>query len=586
MHPLVPHFLQPTNSNHRQYEALRALCVDQLPLEKAAAQFGYSPGSLRNLLAAFRKNPQRPFFLPPRQAAARRPPEHPRQRLRQRILALRSENLSAYQIRDRLRDEGLAASVSHIAQVLRQAGLPRLPRRSRRQIEDSVKPIPAPLASAQALDLSPRSFRTDFGGLFLFLPFLAQLKFDSLVQRCGLPGSDTIPSVSAALAVLALKLWGIRRPAQVTSDTLDPGPGFFAGLNTIPKRSTLTEYSARADPRLMPRWTNMWLDAVHGLGITGGDSFDLDFHSVPYHGRKIFLQEHSVSKRSPSQRGMLSFLVRDAREDTFCFIDTTVRQEDKNQAVLRFVEAYRERTGQLPGELVFDSRLTTYAVLARLQDLGVGFLSLRRRSKQMVRKLLAQDGWTRLTLHNIGHHYRYPRGLDQEVKLRGYPVKIRQLAVTDLGRQQLTLLITNQLRAPAAELIDRYARRMVIENAIAESIDFFHLDALSSEVPLKIDADLQFTMMAGTLYRLLGRRIGRGHEKQRARLLFERFVRSTATIQILEKEIVVRLNRRAHSPLLIAAGFREDRPAIPWLGNMPVRLLIGREEPKPSHPIT
>ena len=586
MHPLANHFLQPANSNHRQYEALRALCVDQLPLEKAAARFGYSPGSLRNLLAAFRKNPRRPFFLPPRQAASQHPPEHPRQVLRQRILALRSENLSAYQIRDRLKDEGLAASVSHIAQVLRQAGLPRLPRRSRRQIRNSVKPLPAPLASAQALDLSPRSFRTAFGGLFLFLPFLAQLRFDALVRRCGLPGSDTIPPVSAALSVLALKLWGIGRPSRVTSDTLDPGLGFFAGLNAIPKRSTLTEYSARADPRLLPRWTNAWLNAVHGLGLPGGDSFDLDFHTVPYHGRKTFLRKHYVSKRSRSQRGVLTFLVRDAREDTFCFVDATVRQPDKNQAVLRFVEAYRERTGRLPGELVFDSRLTTYAVLARLQALGIGFLTLRRRSTQMVRKLLARDGWKRLTLHNIGRRYRYPRVLDQKVKLRGYPAQVRQLAVTDLGHQQPTLLITNQLRAPAAELIDRYARRMVIENAIAESIDFFHLDALSSEVPLKIDADLQFTMMAGALYRLLGRRIGRGHEKQRTRQLFERFVRSTAKIQILEKEIVVRLNRRAHNPLLIAAGFREDRPAIPWLGNLPVRLLIGLEESKLSHPNT
>ncbi|MCY4594719.1 MAG: hypothetical protein OXC19_07960 [Bryobacterales bacterium] len=46
------------------------------------------------------------------------------------------------------------------------------------------------------------------------------------------------------------------------------------------------------------------------------------------------------------------------------------------------------------------------------------------------------------------------------------------------------------------------SRHMVIENAIAESIDFFHMDALSSAVPLKIDADLQFPLMASTLYRL------------------------------------------------------------------------------------
>ena len=583
MHPLADHFLLPSNPNHRQYEALRALCVEQLPLREAAARFGYSPGSLRNLLAAFRRDPQRPFFLPARQSASQRPPDHPRQKLRQRILALRAKDLSAYQIRDQLRHDGLSASVSHIAQVLRSAGLPRLPRRTRRQIRDSVKPLPAPLASAQALDLSPRSFRTDFGGLFLFLPFLARLRFDTLVQRCGLPGSHTIPPVSAALSVLALKLWGIGRPSRITPDTLDQGLGFFAGLNAIPKRSTLSEFSCRVDPRRLPECTDAWLNAVHDLGMPSGSSFDLDFHTVPYHGRKAFLQKHYVSKRSRSQRGVLTFLVRDAREDTFCFIDATVRKEDQNQAVLRFVDAYRERTGQLPEELVFDSRLTTYAVLARLQQLGIGFLTLRRRSPKMVRDLLASEGWKRVTLHNIGRQYRHPRVLDQTVKLRGYPVSIRQLAVTELGHERPTLLLTNQLQARAADLIDRYARRMVIENAIAESIDFFHMDALSSEVPLKIDADLQFTMMAGTLYRLLARRIGHGHERQRARQLFERLVHSTATIRIRRKQIDVQLGRRAHNPLLIAAGFREDRPAIPWLGGKTVRLLIGLEESNLSH---
>ena len=121
---------------------------------------------------------------------------------------------------------------------------------------------------------------------------------------------------------------------------------------------------------------------------------------------------------------------------------------------------------------------------------------------------------------------------------------------------------------------------MVIENAIAESIDFFHMDALSSAVPLKIDADLQFTLMAGTLYRLLARRIGHGHQSERARQLFNRFVRTAAKIRISQECVEVQLGRRAHNPLLIAAGFGEDRPTIPWLGNKQLRLVIGLDEPK------
>ena len=581
---LADRFLCPSNPNHRRYEALRALLVDQLALPDAAQLFGYAPGSLRNLLSDFRKQPDRPFFLPSSRSAKPPSPDDPRAALRLRVLDLRSRNLSANQISDSLQLESLPASVPTVARILREAGLPRLPRRTRAQLDQAARPLQAPAASVRDLDLSPRSFRTDFGGLFLFLPSLASLRFDSLARHAGLPGSDLIPAPQAALSLLALKLWGVGRPARLMPDVLDQGPALFAGLNAVPKRSTLSEYSCRIDPRLLPRFCSDWLDASRSLGLHPGSSFDLDFHTVPYHGDQAFLQKHFVSKRSRRQRGILTFLARDAHQDVFCFADATVRKADQNQAVLRFAEAFRERTGQLPGELVFDSRLTTYAVLAQLHALGIHFLTLRRRSPKLVRELLATDGWQRLTLSNIGRKYRNPLALDQRVRLRDYPDPIRQIAVRELGHDKPTLLLTNQLDTKPADLVDRYARRMVIENAIAESIDFFHMDALSSAVPLKIDADLQFTVMAGTLYRLLARRIGHGHEQARARQLFERFVRTAATVRIGEDSIEVRLGRRAHNPLLIAAGFGEDRPAIPWLGNKQLKLVIGLDEPKQSHP--
>ena len=584
MNDLADRFLTPANPNHRQYEALRALLVDQLPLPDAALRFGYSPGSLRNLLANFRRHPDRPFFLPSTRSARSPAHDDPKAARRRRVLQLRSQHLSANQIADTLRQQGQPASVPTVAKILREAGLPRLPRRTRAQLDLAARPLQAPAASVLELDLSPRSFRTDFGGLFLFLPALAQLHFDALATQAGLPGSSTLPPAQAALAVLALKLWGIGRPNRLMPDVLDQGPALFAGLNAVPKRSTLSEYSCRIDPRLLPRFAVRWLDATRSLGLSAGSSFDLDFHTVPYHGEQAFLEKHFVSKRSRRQRGVLTFLARDADHDVFCCADATVRKADQNEAVLRFAAAFRERTGSLPAELVFDSRLTTYAVLACLDALGIRFLTLRRRSPNLVRDLLAAADWQQLALTNIGRKYRHPRALDRPVSLRGYPRPIRQIAVAGLGHDKPTLLLTNQFDAKPAALVDRYARRMVIENAIAESIDFFHMDALSSAVPLKIDADLQFTLMASTLYRLLGRRLGHGHQRMRARQLFERFVRTAATVRIGERSVELRLGRRAHNPLLLAAGFGQDRPVIPWLGNKTLKLVIGLDEPKQSHP--
>ena len=61
---------------------------------------------------------------------------------------------------------------------------------------------------------------------------------------------------------------------------------------------------------------------------------------------------------------------------------------------------------------------------------------------------------------------------------------IRQITVTDLGHEEPTIVLTNQLRRTTVHLVGRYAQRMLIENGIADSIDFFHMDALSSAVAM------------------------------------------------------------------------------------------------------
>lgn len=48
-------FLQPSHMLHRRYEALRAYFVDHRPLPDVARQYGYSYGTLRNLLTEFRQ---------------------------------------------------------------------------------------------------------------------------------------------------------------------------------------------------------------------------------------------------------------------------------------------------------------------------------------------------------------------------------------------------------------------------------------------------------------------------------------------------------------------------------------------------
>ena len=303
----------------------------------------------------------------------------------------------------------------------------------------------------------------------------------------------------------------------------------------------------------------------------------MDFHTIPYHGDHALVEKHYVSKRSRKQKGLLAFLAQDADTSVFCYANGSVANSDQNDEILRFAEFWKQRTGQWPKELIFDSKLTTYANLNRLQELGIDFMTLRRRTPKMLQHVhqLPLSAWRRITLKNVARQYRTPRILDQRIPLNDYEGPIRQLTIADLGHEHPTFLLTNQLRRSPAGMIGRYAQRMLIENGIADGIDFFHMDALSSAVAMKVDCDLQLTLMASSLYRIFANRIGNGYQSARSRHLFRDFIDATATVTIRDSDIEVRFQKRAHNPLLLAAGFDKTDQPIPWLDNKRLHFVFG-----------
>ena len=564
--------LTPRNAAHRQYEALRAYLVERMPGPEVARRYGYTYGALQQLVHQFRRQPNRQFFVD-----SPRPGAKADDGIRQRIIDLRKQNQSVYDISEALKKEGIPRSPVAVAEVLRKEGFAKLPRRGDAERPPGTKPTAADRADARALSLDPRTVRTKFGGLFLFLPMLAEIGFDRVIGRCGLPGTRMVPASHALRSLLALKLFGTQRHLHVMSAVLDEGLALFAGLNVIPKRSFLTEYSCRIEPTCYPKMMQHWFDALMGLGLKHGRSFDLDFHTIPFHGEDALVEKHYVSKRSRRQKGILAFLAQDGDQRFFCYANSDLRKERQDDEVLAFVRFWKKRTGRLPEELIFDSRLTTHANLNRLNRQGVQFITLRRRSPRLLHQLLArpQSAWRRIELAGVSRLYRTPRILDDQVTLADYTGPIRQITVADLGHEEPTLLLTNQLKRSPAKLIGRYAQRMLIENNIEDGVNFFHMDALSSAVALKVNCDLQLTLMASSLYRYLGQRIGNGYETVKSRHLFRDFVDATARIDIDAEAIWVRFQKRAHNPLLVAAGFEKTNVRIPWLGNRPVRLIFG-----------
>jgi hypothetical protein len=476
--------------------------------------------------------------------------------------------LSVYDIQRDLAQAGHTLSTHSITLILQEEGFARLSRRRDDERPAATQPEPAAIADVRALDYSPRTFRTRLGGLFVFVPLMRDLRLAEVVRQAQLPGSAMIPAEQAVRTLLALKLVGKERKSHVMGLVTDEGIALFAGLNVVPKRSYLAAYSSSVDDRANDRLMAAWFNETPRAGLKHGDSFELDFHTVPANTTEEPLEKHYISSRSRSQQGILTFLARDAEQRVICYARAGIAKAAQPDEILRFVDFWKKHTGSLPAELVFDSKLTTYAQIDSLNQRHIHFITLRRRTRKMLGDIWSRpaSAWQRITLPALTRQYRTPKVLNERIRLKGYQGEIRQVTVIELGHEEPTILLTNNQKIGLTALVTRYAQRMLIENGISEAVQFFHLDALSSMVGLKVDFDLQITLMASTLYRLFAEKIGAGYDHAQAKKLFRNLLEVSATVVIEANRVVVTLDKRAHNPFLVKSRLADQPTPMPWFG--------------------
>jgi len=563
-------FLEPRLPKHRQYEALRAYLVEGRPAQEVARAFGYSRNSFHVLCHHFRRETQPAFFLSQRHGPQTQPKKSAARDL---IVQLRKQNHSVYEISQTLKDRHCSLSPTGVREVLKAEGFAPLPRRLDEERPQQPRPTVEPVADVREFSLAPRTFTTRCGGLFLFVADLVRLQAQKLAQGAGLPGSKMIPAEHALRCCLALKLWSLERKSHVMAWVADEGLALFAGLNAFPKKSFLSEYSSRLGPRQTTHLLGAWHESIHPTDLLPGESFNLDFHSVPYYGEHPLVQRHYVSARSRSQPSILVFLAQDAGTHVFCYSNADLRKGEQAEEVFQFIAFWKRTHGQLPRHLVFDSKLTTYQGLARLDKMQIPFITLRRRSPKLLKEiaLLPRSAWRTIELDVPTRKYRTPRVYEQTIPLAGRV--LRQMFVQDLGHDEPTILLTNQRHTPAPVLVTRYAQRMLIENALSDAVRFFHIDALSSAVGLKVDFDMALLVLASGLYRLVARRM-RGYGDAQARQIFRDLIDMSADVEVSDKEVTVRFHRRAHLPILLASDLMEKLVPVPWWKGLPLRLTI------------
>ena len=551
------------------YEALRAYFLEGRASHEVARDFGYTPGSFRVLCHAFRRDPDPQFFVSPTPG----PREQPKKsKARDLVISLRKQNHSVYEIAEVLTERAMPLSPTAVRELLRAEGFAPLPRRLDEERPARLGPTVEPVADVRAFVLEPGSrFATRCGGLFLFMPDLVRLGVATLAGAAKLPGSAMIPAQHALRAALALKLWSIERKSHVMALVADPGLALFCGLNAIPKKSYLSEYSSRLDHAKTTSLLAAWHRAVAKDTLFPGASFNLDFHSVPYYGEDPQLERHYVAMRSRAQPSVLAFLAQDAEGQAFCYSNADLRKGEEAEEIFRFIAFWKKHHGENPRHLVFDSRLTTHAQLARLDGLGITFITLRRRSPKLLAQIegLAPSAWRRVRLDVPARKHNSPRVFEQPVQLAG--ASLRQLFILDLGHEEPTILLSNDRHTTQAKLITRYAQRMLIENALSDAVRFFHMDALSSAVGMKVDFDMALLVIASGLYRLLARRM-RGYADAQARHIFRDLIDTPADVTVSKREVHVRFHRRAHLPIIIASGLLDSPVTVPWWQNHTLRM--------------
>lgn len=564
------YFLSPSDPIQRQYEALRAFYLGEDTSSEVAARFGYSPGYFRILCHQFRNDPEHKFF---REVERGRKPSPDQPTVHDLIIGMRKKYYSVYDIQIELETLGHKLSPTAIWEVLKEDGFAPLMRRDSEERPSRPHPLNAQVADVREFVLSPRRFHSRVAGLFLLMPYLVALDLDSIVKKSKLPGTRMIPATHAVRSALALKLVGTERKSHVYDLIFDDGISLFSGMNASPKKSFLSEYSGRLDRLMDLRVLTAWLATVRPEGLIEESSFNLDFHSVPYFGEDEFIEKHFVSQRSRRQKSVLTFFAQDIGSNVFCYFNADLLKGEENDEVLAFVDYWENTTGKRPQHLVFDSKLTTYANLNRLNKMNVKFMTLRRREKKLLTDIsaLPTSAWQKINLDLPQRKFKTPRVIEKMVKLTGYEGEVRQFYIQDLGHDFPTILITNDMEPTSRQLITRYAQRMLIENSLADSVDFFHLDALSSAIPLKVDFDVLLTVIASGLYRALAKDL-RGYNRAKARQLFRRFIDTPGDIQIEEDGVTVWFPKRAHNPLLSAAGFFKKEVSVPWWSGRRLRL--------------
>jgi len=338
----------------------------------------------------------------------------------------------------------------------------------------------------------------------------------------------------------------------------------------------MTSYTCGIDKQMTMDFMKSFVKKVDSLSKENypSNTINLDFHTIPHYGEKEkdVLKKHWAGAKNKALTGALTLVAQDSDSKLLTYCNADIKKEDAKKEIMNFVDYWIDVKGVVKGTLVFDCKLTNYKHLNELnqQDPKIKFITLRsRRGEKMIEKAeaLCEDEWETIDLKVPKRKFNKIKAYEEDIyDLPGYEGKIRQIIIKDHGREKPTFIITNNWDLTVKEHVLIYTKRERIENKINELIKFFSLNALNSPIMIRIFFDVLFTMVADSLYRFLAKDI-KGYKSKTPKTLFREFIDSSGDIKITEKQIIVTLRRKAHSPILKSMDIFRQTHTVPWFDN-------------------
>ena len=537
-------------------------------------KFGYTEYTLQALVRDFRQG-KLTFFHPKKPGPKERSSSKD---LQAKIVSLRKQNLSAEDIKDKLSSEKIQIGLSTIERILADQGFVKLLRRKNkdRGLTKKKTTIPEKSHQLEVSDLVNQKFHCKTAGIFLFIPYLLKTNLPEIIKNSLFPETSDISKLNYLLSIISLKLIGQERLSQIDDFSLDRGLGLFAGLNVLPKSTAISTYSYSIDKEAINLFQETFIKNLNGIdgSYYSGETINLDFHTIPHFGDNPPLDNHWSGSRNKALKSAYTFIAQDAESRITSYINADIKKGEESQEILHFVEYWISVKGIVNETLVFDSRLTDYAVLEKFNDPKIKFITLRRRGSKLVENAfsLPAESWKEIKLDIPKRKYNKFKVFEHVINLvkDGHPV--REIIIKDHGRETPTFLVTNNFDFPIEKCVELYARRWRIENKIAELVKFFSLNALSSPIVIRIFMDVMLTMVVDIIYCLFARDICK-FEDATPQTIFSKFIDVTGNVEIVDNEIIVQLRKNAHAPILISNPIFKKSYELPWLNDLKLKYL-------------